>query len=455
MKKYIFICCLMLSPLLRAQSVDAIGLTLEEAIEYAIDSSYTTINARRDVAKAIKQKWETTATGLPQINAEANYTNQLRQPKNFIPAQFFDENAEPGTFVPVVFSTEQQADVTATLTQLIFDGSYLVGLQAAKAFLQYSKNFEEKAKLEVRKGVINAYGSVLVARQSYDIIQRNKETLDKNLSETELIFENGLTEEENVEQLRLTQLQLDSQLNNAKRMLELAEQMFNLSIGLPIEQDVVFLDALSNLAENNIDPSLVGTALNIEENVDYKIAFNLTEQRTLEWKLERSKALPSLGAFINYGTQANRNDFNFFDSDLPWFAFSIAGAKLTIPIFSSLGRSARTQRARIALDQAETQFTETQQRIQLELEQAQSNYQFAIENYANLKENLSLAERIEQKNQVKFTEGIATSFDLRQAQTQLYASQQEYLQSMLSVITAKSELETVLNLPNYSSTSSN
>ena len=72
-----------------------------------------------------------------------------------------------------------------------------------------------------------------------------------------------------------------------------------------------------------------------------------------------------------------------------------------------------------------------------------------LKNIENKKQNLNLAERIEQKNQTKFFEGIASSFDLRQAQTQLYTAQQEYLQSMLDVITKKAELETILNTVNY------
>ena len=81
----------------------------------------------------------------------------------------------------------------------------------------------------------------------------------------------------------------------------------------------------------------------------------------------------------------------------------------------------------------------------MQLENAKSDYQLSIEEYQTSKDNLSLAERIENKNQIKYSEGLATSFELRQAQTQLYASQQEYLQSMVDVINKKTELEIILN----------
>jgi outer membrane protein TolC len=419
--------------------------SLEEAVTFALDSNYTSINAQRDIAKAIKQKWETTAQGLPQIDGNISYNNNLKQPVTLLPAEI--TGGEPGTFVPVTFGTKQSANAVATLNQLIFDGSYLVGLKAAKAFLRYSENANEKTRLEVRKGVINAYGSVLLAQELVDIFEKNKTNLEQNLNETRKIYENGLGEEESVEQLEITLLDIETQLNNARRSQAIAKQMFNLALGIDVEAPVTLTDDLDQLANQNISLSLLDSSLKIEENVDYKIAFNLTEQRYFENRLEKSKFLPRLSAFVNYGTSANSDDFSFFNGDQVWYQSSVLGVSLNIPIFSSGMRSAASQRTRIALDQAKTDLEQTKQQIKLDLTTAQSNYQFAIENYENSKKNLALAERIEGKNQVKFTEGLSTSFDLRQAQTQLYTAQQQYFQSMLTLINEKANLETVLNIP--------
>ncbi|MCW9038281.1 MULTISPECIES: TolC family protein [Altibacter] len=449
--KYLFIlpAFLLLHTFGSAQQSETYSFNLQEAITFALDSNYTAINARRDIAKAIKQKWETTASGLPQISADIAYQNNLKQPVTLIPGEI--AGGEPGTFVPVTFGTKQNASATATLNQLIFDGSYLVGLQAARAFLDYSENASEKTNLEVRKGVINAYGSVLLSEELIAIFEKNKTTLEKNLFETRKIYENGLTEEESVEQLEVTLLDIETQLNNAQRSASIARQMFNVALGIDVSAIVIFEDSLDQLAQEYTQLGFLDRSLNVEENVDYKIAYNLTEQRSLELKLEKSKALPRISAFLNYGTMANSNDFTFFDNDQRWFQSSVLGVNMNIPIFSSGMRAARTQRAKIALDQAETQLEQTIQTVRLEVNSAKSNYQFAIENYENAKKNLSLAERIEGKNQVKFTEGLSTSFDLRQAQTQLYTAQQQYFQAMLEVINTKANLETLLNTPQLKS----
>ena len=418
---------------------------LEEAITFALDSNYTSINARRDIAKALKQRWETTAQGLPQIDGNVSYTNNLKQPITLIPGEF--GGGAPGTFIPLTFGTKQNANAVATLNQLIFDGSYLVALRASKTFLDYSENANEKVRLEVRKGVINAYGSVLLAKELVDIFEKNKTNLEKNLNETRAIFENGLAEEESVEQLEITLLDIDTELSNAKRSQAIAKQMFNLAIGLDVESPVFLTDDLNSLAEANVSLSLLENPLDIEENIDYKIGQNYIQQRFFEMQLERSKALPRLSAFVNYGTSANSEDFTFFNGDQKWYQSSVLGVSLNIPIFSSGMRSAKTQRTKIALDQAKTDFEQTKQQIKLNLTRARSNYQFAIENFENAKKNLLLAERVENKNQIKFGEGLSGSFDLRQAQIQLYSAQQQYFQAMLTVVNEKANLETVLNIP--------
>ncbi len=428
-----------------SQQKQKYAFTLEQAITFALDSNYTAINSRRDIAIAIKKKWETTASGLPQIDANISYNNNFKQPTTLLPGEII--GGDPGTFVPVTFGTKESASATATLTQLIFDGSYLVGLQAAKTFLDYSENFNEKVQLEVRKGVINAYGSVLLSEELVSIFELNKTNLEKNLIETQAIYENGFTEEESVEQLEITLINIETQLKNSRRTLIIAQQMLNLAIGINVESDVTLLENLDDLTQDNINLGFLDENINIEDNIDYKIAYNFTEQRDLEVKLEKSYSIPNLSAFINYGTAANSESFTFLDSEQVWYQSSMLGISMNIPIISSGMRSARTQQAKIALEQAETQLTETYQRVLLEINTSKNNYRFAIENYNDNKKNLDLSERIEKKNQVKFVEGLATSFDLRLAQIQLYTAQQSYFESMLRVITTKVDLETVLNTP--------
>ncbi|MDG4716037.1 TolC family protein [Winogradskyella marincola] len=441
-KTLILITCLLASAVGISQEQPT-SFTLQEAIDYALENNRQAKNAARDIDAAKKQKWETTATGLPQLSANASYQNNLKQQVSLVPAEFF--GGQEGDFAEVVFGTKQNVNATATLNQLVFDGSYLVGLQSAKVFLEISKNAKEKTDLEVRKSVINAYGNVLLSEESVLILEKNIEVLEKNLDETTKIYENGLEEEESVEQLQITLSNLKSNLNNSIRLRGIAYQMFNITLGIDYAAKITLSEDLEQLTQKNISLEDLELDNDVTATVDYKIAENDTKSKELLLKLEKSKALPTLSAYLNGGYLGFSDEFTFLDKEQSWAGFSAFGFNLDIPIFSSGKRSAATQRAKINLEKSKDELTETEQRIKLQIETAKSNYQFAVEDYQNKQENLKLAERIESKNQTKFFEGIGSSFELRQAQTQLYTAQQELLQAMLDVINNKAELETALN----------
>ncbi|RCT55693.1 TolC family protein [Winogradskyella sp. KYW1333] len=420
-------------------------LSLQEAIDYALENNRIAKNAARDIEVAKKQKWETIATGLPQLDASINYQNFLKQQVSVIPAEFFGGN--PGEFAEVIFGTKQNATATATLNQLIFDGSYIVGLQSTKVFLEISKNAKDKTDLEVREAVINAYGNVLVSIEGVKIIEKNISVIQDNLDETTKIYENGLEELESVEQLQITLSNLQSDYDNLKRLEVIAFQMLNITLGIEYSAPLELTDTLESLAFQNLANETINAESDVTVTLDYQIADNDKRSKELLVKLEQSKALPRLSGFINGGYNTFADDFVFLDNNTEWFGFSLLGLNLDIPIFSSGMRGAATQRAKINLEKAKDDLTEVEQLLKLQIATAKSKYQFATEDYFNKKRNLDLAERIAQKNETKFFEGIGSSFELRQAQTQLYSAQQQLLQTMLDVINAKAELETITNTP--------
>ncbi len=423
------------------------SLSLEQAVALAQDSSYASVNARRDMARALKKKWETTATGLPQINGSVSYNNNIKQPVTLIPGEI--AGGAPGTFTPVVFGTEQNATAQATLEQLIFDGSYLVGLQAAKTFLDFSKNAYEKTQIEVEKSVVNAYGSALMSDALVSVFDDNYTTLKKSYDELQIVYQNGLTELEALEQLEITLLEVKGYRDNAERSQSLAYNLLRATLGLPLEATLALTDDLNGLvlsAAQDVNPD---TSMDLQQQIDVRIAENFTEQRRLEWQLERSRALPSFSAFMNYSTQAFSNEFTFTDNTQQWFQSSVLGLRMQLPIFSSGFRSARSSQAKIAWDQAKTEFTQTKQATQIAFENALNDFKLAKSNYSNATRSADLAKRVARKNQIKFDQGIGSSFDLYQAQTQYYRAQQNYYTSLVALLNAKTVLETFINPPSF------
>lgn len=421
------------------------SVSLEEALAFGEQNNRTIQNANLEVQKAYKDKWSTIAIGLPQISANANYQNFIELPTSLIPAQFFGGNE--GDFAEVQFGTPQTMDAGVTVQQLIFDGSYLVGLEASRVFLAISENILQKTLLEIRKNIVNTYSSVLLARENIQFLENNHKNLTNTLEELNQLFRNGFEEEESVEQLRLTLSGVETQLRYAKNLERITLNMLKLLIGFPTQSPLLLSDTLEKLTDASLFSLQISEDISLSNNVDIKMAENNLLSETLLYKYERSKSLPRLSAFLNGNYTGNSETFSFTQSNQKWFGAALFGINLQVPIFSSLQRSANSQKAKIAVSQAEKSLTETQERITIEVQAAENEYQLAVENYFTSKENLALAKRIEEKNQTKYFEGVASSFELREAQLQLYSAQNNYIKAIQNVIQKKLALETLLNTP--------
>ena len=419
------------------------SLTLNEAIEFGLSNNRSIINADREILKAKKERWKTIAIGLPQVSSQINYQNFLEMPISLVPSEFFGGKA--GTFEELTFGTEQIMVGTVKMEQLLFDGSYLVGLEASRVYLKISENLFEKTNLEVKKLIVNTYTNVLIAKLNISFLEKNKIALEANLIEIIELFKTGFEEQETVEQTQLSLSQINNQLKYAKNLMKITQEMVKFIIGYPAEKKLILESELEDIFNEDVFFDSIPSINQIDNNIDIRIADNNVKSEELQFKYEKSKSLPKLSGFINQTYTGNSNDFTFTDSQQKWYGSSIVGLNLTIPLFSSFGRSAISQKAKISLDQAITQLTETQERIKIEVNAAYNDYQLSIDNYFTEKENLRLAESIEKKNQNKFFEGVVQSFELRMAQMQLYSAQNNYVTAIQSVINKKTILETLLN----------
>tara|TARA_Y100001958_G_C21232065_1_gene557918 strand:- start:1043 stop:2386 length:1344 start_codon:yes stop_codon:yes gene_type:complete len=420
-------------------------VSLEEALAFGEQNNRNIKKASMEIRKAYKDQWSTIAIGLPQISANADYQNFIELPTSLIPAQFFGGNE--GEFAEVQFGTPQTMTAGLTLQQLIFDGSYIVGLEASKIFLKISENIFEKTLLEVRRNIVQTYSSVLLARENIDFLKKNKNNLEKNLLELNQLYENGFEEEESVEQIRLTLSGVKTQLRYINNVERITLDMLKLLMGFPIKSPLILSDDLEKLTNDSLFNFKVPENLSLDNNIDIKIAENNLLSETLLYRYERSKGLPRLSAFLNGNYTGNSESFTFTQQEQKWFGAALLGINLQIPVFSSLRRSALSQKAKIAMLQAENDLTETQERILIEVKAAENDYKLAVENYFTNKENLELATRIEKKNQLKYFEGVTSSFELREAQLQLYSAQNNYIKSIQEVIQKKLSLQTILNTP--------
>ena len=420
-----------------------ISLSIDEAIEYGIKNNRNLMNAEREILMAYNQKWETIATGLPQIKANLDYSNYIELPTSLIPLEKF--GGPPGEFSEVQFGLEQSAFGSMRMEQQIFDGSWIVGLQATKIYLETSKNFYEKTLLEVKEGVIKLYSLVSILKEGVRLLENNVENFKKDYYEISELYNNGFEEIENVEQIKITLAQSEFLLKQTEKTYDNQKELLKLILGIKLDDQLVLTTDVEKFISGDIvfNKSIVDFIP--ENNIDIKISKNSFETKKLEYKLEQSKRLPKIKGFYSNTFTGYNDDFKFLQSDQKWFGSSVFGINLKVPIFTSLGLRASSQKAKYAMDNAETSYVDQKERTRALVKQKLNDYLLALDSYNIDRENMMLSISIEEKNSIKFFEGMVSSFELRQAQNQLLNAQQKYLNSVINLISIYAELETLFN----------
>ena len=414
------------------------SLSLTEAIMEGLQNNRIMVNADYDIQIARERQWETIATGLPQISASAFYNIDLEQRTSIVPGAYFGGN--PGEYYPVQFGTEQSVDAAARMDQLIFDGSYLVGLQASSVFLKISRQNKVKSELEVKRLVTDAYVNVLLAEERKRILEKNLANLEGTLTDIRKVYQQGLVEVEQVEQLEITGASIQSSLDYVLRLVPIIHQMLNMALGRDMNDNISLTDTLLGLCVKS-ENELISSDWDLEKNIDYQIAQNNLRSSKLLLKLERFRALPTISAFVTSGYDGYNDDFTFFQKSQQWYDRSAIGLSVTLPIFTSGAGQSRTDQAKLNVAKAQTQLEQVEEELLLQKANAHNQFTLALEAFLRSQESLEIAYRIERKNNLKYSEGVSGSFELRQAQLQLYDLQNQHLNTMRDIIQSKTELD--------------
>ncbi len=412
---------------------DAKQMSLQEAVEYAMEHDVSLENARLNITDANEQIIERRAIGLPQITGSVGYQYYLKVPATVLPSDF----SPNGERQKVEFALRNNFNLGAELNTLIFDGSYLVGLKAARLYRSYVDQELLTAQQSVKNKVTQAYLPVLMLEENLEILSKNIGNLEKLLNETRQTYEAGFVEQLDVDRLDLSLANLNVEKENLERQKKIVLNALKFTIGYPIDEPLAVNDNINTLLTEATNDELEG-AINYYERAEYRVAEKGVELNELNVKLFQAGYLPTLSASANYqyGYQGDK----LFHKEGFWVPTSVLGVRLGIPLFDGFNKKAKVQRARVGLAIAQNQKAELERAIRLQVENARTNYLNAKRRVTSQEKNLQLAERIYDTTQIKYREGVGSSLEVTQAEQSLYTSQQNYTQALFELLVAKAEL---------------
>jgi outer membrane protein TolC len=440
MKKRLLFVLPLFSFISQAQDTTQTAFTLQQAQDYAVKNSPLVKNSQIDIKIYQQKVKEITAIGLPQINAEGSFNHFLNIPTTVVPASAFSPGAPADLLLPVQFGTKYQTSAGVTLSQLIFDGSYLVGIKSTRSITELQLLLEQKSQVDVKNEIAKAYYMAVVAAENITTLNSTLTNLEKLKTEISAINKEGLIESQDVEQLELTIEGMRNNISRANNMQKMAMNLLKLNMGIDINKEITITENIDQLsgAFNEGDyaaKEFVPTAL-----PEYKIL--QTQVKLNEYSIQKEKAMyyPSFGAFITHSYNLPSNKLDQFDNRR-WFPTSIWGLKLTVPIFSSGMRHARVEQAKLVRDKSLNTISNAENGLKLAAESAKINFNFAAESMKTMKNSLELADRIQQKTLIKYKEGVSSSMELNQAQMQYLSAQANYINSIYTLLTAKAEMD--------------
>lgn len=431
---------LMLAAAVAANAQGPVQLSLQQAMDQAAQQSYSVQYSQLEADKARAKINEIMAIGLPQIDASAGLNNYLKVPTQVIPNFFGNEppTMEIQLGIPWMMSGQVQ------LTQLLFDGSYLVGLQATRSLRDQADLNLQKSEHDARAQAAKAYYAVLAAEEGVRLLGDGLPLLEKSAADAQAMLDQGFMESTDVDRLTIQLADTRNQQRNLQQQANVARAYLALVLGLPSGTPISLTDKLPELMADPAEQSLGVMAFSAAQHIDDRLAQNQMRLGALEVRHQQAAYLPTLGGFINYQQQFNGLDFT--PGEGPWFPASLWGLSLNIPIFSSGKRLNAVKQAKLTLREAEVNQKATEQRLLTEHQQQQALLESAEDSYGTAKANMELAQRIFQRTSVKFNEGMGSSFELTQEHANYLTAQQNYIQRMVELLQARTDMRRALDL---------
>ncbi len=425
--------------LLTSLAANAQTYSLKQAVDYAIAHQVQVKNSQIDLQNASAKINEIKAMGLPQVSGSLALTNNIVLQRMFIPAKTFNPAAAEGELIAAKFGVDNSGYANVGLSQLVFDGSYLLGLKASTVYKDLAVKSVTQSKQQVAENVAKAYYGILVNEKRQGLLALNVARLDTLLKETRELNKQGFVEKIDVQRLDVQANNLRTELENVNRLQELSYSLLKFQMGFPMEEPIRLSESLEKVELATFNTNAAGD-FNYANRIEYSILQTQENLAELDLKSIKAGYLPRLVLNANYGYNAGANAF----SDLitkQWFDNAAVTVALQIPIFDGFSKKYKAVQSANNLQKVRQSYSLLKSSIDLQRSQASITMKNALESMKEQKANLDLANEISRVTRVKYQQGVGSNLEVLNAESSIKESQANYFTALYNALVAKVELE--------------
>ena len=422
-------------------------LTLEECLDYAFEHNENIIIANLEIDASKAKTGEYLSAGFPQIDATASVNKNFILRKAFLPKSFMVPGAPEGEFIEIAFGTPYDSDIGVNLNQMIFNGSYFVGVKASKTFQELSRKDHIKSKIDVTEAVTKAYYLVLMNQMSFETFTANYQRLDSLVRETSIMQENGFVELLDLNRTKVEYNNIKTQRINAERAVEISKELLKFQMGMPTAYTIEIADNLSDLKFNLEDE--LKMAYNYQRRIEYSRLETSKQLAELEMKNNKVQYLPNIDLFFSWGMNAGVSEFNKlgeFNNPMVWPTYQFVGLSLQLTIFNALYKSKKIQQNKIKLQQLDYQRQMLENSIQMEVNQMRKTLVTNLDLLKSQEENSKLAESVYNHSKIKYQEGVGTNLEVIEADNAYKQAQSNYFNALFDALIAHVDYQKALGI---------
>ena len=417
-------------------------LSLDDCIELAIENNENLKNSKLEerISKALSKEY--LSIGFPQINFDGGLQYNHDVPKSLIDISRFMPGVPEGTEQEVQFGQTYDGRVDLFVNQMIFNGSYFVGLSAARELVRLSEKLTERNEIDINESVQKAFYTVLNTKSRIDLVEANLNRLNTLLGQTKELYTNGFIEKLDVDRIQVAYNNLKSEKIKADRFYKLSKEVLNFQIGLPVGTDIELTGVLTEEVINNFNYSL--DDFDYSKRIEYSILQTDKNLKFYDLKNNRSQYLPQIYANYNYGYNTSSSNYDLFFDSNRWKSFGTVGLKIIVPIFDGFLKRSKINQSKYKIEQVENQMMFLERSINLQINQSISNYENTKESLLISKQNLELAQNVYLATEKKYKEGVGSNLEVIDSNNSLKIAQNQYYNSLYESIIASIDIKKTL-----------
>lgn len=416
--------------------------SLKKCVDVALENHEQLKNAALDQKIAQAKVKETLGIGLPQVNGKIDFMTNPKVQQQFVPANAFAPEAPADIVIPLGMGVLYNNNLNVTVSQMIFNGSYLVGLKAAKVYTELSKSAMTKTKIDVVESVTKAYYATLVAQERLKLLEINKSQIDALFSDMKVMYENGLTDKLELQRLQVSQNNLNTEIQKIENLVDLSYQLLKYQMGIDLNAEITLSETLEGYI-GQLAPAQNQT-VNYTNRIEYQQLQTQIALQQLDLKNKKVQRYPSLVGFASMGYTIGGLKFNQLTKVGDWESYLMLGLTLNVPIFSGFQSKYQIQQSSLSLQKIENNVELVKRGIEFETIQAQKNYQNVLSTLETHKITIELAKEVFDVTQIKYKEGLASNLEVVQAESSLKEAQSNYFGAIYDGLVAQIALEKAL-----------